>query len=170
MTSHPKDASNELFKVMRDMDKVCEHLHLPLQSGSDRILKLMNSGYTSERYLELIDAYRKFVPEASITTDIMVGFPSETEKDFEKTVKIVKDARFDSAFLFNYSPRPPAKSSRLKDDVPKETKASRFDALLKLQCDISLSNNAPMIGKAVEVLVDGHNRKISSLVSGRTRT
>ncbi|MDD5174739.1 MAG: tRNA (N6-isopentenyl adenosine(37)-C2)-methylthiotransferase MiaB, partial [Candidatus Omnitrophica bacterium] len=125
MTSHPKDASTELFEAMRDLEKVCEHLHLPLQSGSDRILKLMNRGYDRTRYLKLARAYRKIVIGGSITTDVIVGFPSERESDFKDTVKMMEEIRFESAFMFKYSPRPPAKSARLKDDVPADVKQRR---------------------------------------------
>jgi tRNA-2-methylthio-N6-dimethylallyladenosine synthase len=169
MTSHPKDASVELFKAMRDLDKVCEHLHLPVQSGSDRILKLMNRYYTAKKYLSLVQNYKKFIPEGSITTDIITGFPSETEKDFEKTVEVMKKVEFDGAFIFKYSPRPPAKSAAFKDDVPQKEKADRLTTLLNLQCSISLKKNKPLEGKTVEVLVDGKNQKSTGLLTGRTR-
>ena len=154
---------------MAGLDKVCEHLHLPMQSGSDRILELMNRGYTAGRYVKLIEEYRKFVPEGSITTDIVVGFPSETEGDFQKTTVILKTIMFDNAFIFKYSPRPPAKASELADDVPKETKTSRIEELLKSQKEISLARNEPLKGKVVEVLVDGKNKKTAGALSGRTR-
>ena len=117
MTSHPKDAGVALFKAIATLDKVCEHLHLPLQSGSDRILKSMNRGYTSSHYLKLIDKLRKLVPDCAITTDIIVGFPSETEDDFNCTRDIIKRIGFDSSFIFKYSPRPFAKASDMADDV-----------------------------------------------------
>jgi tRNA-2-methylthio-N6-dimethylallyladenosine synthase len=170
MTSHPKDASVELFKAMRDLDKVCEHLHLPMQSGSDRILKLMNRGYKASKYLKLVDSYRKTVPGGSVTTDMVVGFPSETDKDFKKTYDIMKKAGFDSAFLFKYSPRPPAKAARLKDDVPEEEKGARLTKLLELQSAASERRNKPYIGKTCGVLVDGRNEKIHAHLIGRTRT
>ncbi len=170
MTSHPKDASIDLFKAMKGLDKVCEHLHLPLQSGSGRILKLMNRRYTPKEYLKLVDDYRRLVPGGSITTDIIVGFPSETEKDFNDTLKIVNDIMFDGAFMFKYSPRPPARSAALKDDVPGEVKEDRLETLLDRQCEISRVCNEQMKGEIVEVLVDGQNKKISSLLTGRTRT
>ena len=170
MTSHPKDASPELFKAMRDLDKVCEHLHLPMQSGSDRILKLMNRGYTAAKYLKLVDSYRKNVPGGSITTDMIVGFPSETDKDFKKTYDIMKRVGFDGAFLFKYSPRAPVKASRLKDDVPEEEKGARLTKLLELQSATSEKRNKPYIGKVCEVLVDGRNEKRPTHLVGRTRT
>lgn len=170
MTSHPKDASVELFKAMRDLDKVCGHLHLPLQSGSGRILKLMNRGYTRKRYLEVVENYRSIVSGGSITTDCIVGFPSESEKDFKDTYDIMKKVGFDSSFLFKYSPRPPAKAAAFKDDVPKDVKQARLKALLDLQTGICLRKNKPLEGKVAEILVDGHNKKDPAFLSGRTRT
>ena len=170
MTSHPKDASAELFKAMRDLEKVCAHLHLPLQAGSDRILKLMNRGYTAKKYMGLVKEYKKYMPEGSITTDIIVGFPSETKNDFDKTVKIMKDIGFDGAYMFKYSPRPPAKSSKLKDDVSQKDKEDRLDTLINLQREISLKKNELLTGKTFDVLVDGQNKKDPFKFTGRTGT
>jgi tRNA-2-methylthio-N6-dimethylallyladenosine synthase len=170
MTSHPKDASVELFKAMRDLDKVCEHLHLPLQSGSDKILKLMNRKYTSGKYKKLIADYKKILPEGTITTDIIVGFPSETDKDFAQSIKIMKEITPDSAYIFKYSPRPPAKSCKLKDSVSEGLKDKRLKTISDLQCKISQGQNKPMTGKIVEVLVDGHGSKEAHKLTGRTRT
>lgn len=170
MTSHPKDASIDLFKAMRDLEKVCEHLHLPVQSGSTRILKLMNRGYTKERYLKLAETYKKILPKGAITTDIIVGFPSESEKDFQDTLELIGKIKFDGAFAFKYSPRPPAKSIKLKDDVPEEEKGARLKAILDLHGEISLERNKILEGKVVEVLADGINRKDSSVLAGRTRS
>jgi tRNA-2-methylthio-N6-dimethylallyladenosine synthase len=170
MTSHPKDASVELFKAMRDLEKVCAHLHLPLQAGSDRILKLMNRGYTANKYLLLVKEYKKYVPGGSITTDIIVGFPSETKSDFGKTVRIMKDISFDGAYMFKYSPRPPAKSSKLKDDVSQDAKELRLDTLINLQREISLKKNELLTGKAFDVLVDGQGKKDPAKFTGRTGT
>lgn len=169
MTSHPRDAHTELFKAMRDLGKVCEHLHLPLQSGSDRILKLMNRKYTSGKYRKLAEDYKRIVP-GSITTDIIVGFPSETESDFRKTCDIMKDVAFDSAFTFKYSPRPSTKSAKLKDDVSDESKAGRLAAIMDLQRGISEEKNKYFENKVVEVLVDGPGKKDEVTLSGRTRT
>ncbi len=170
MTSHPKDASTGLFKAMRDLEKVCAHLHLPLQAGSDRILKLMNRGYTAKKYLDTIREYKKYVPGGSITTDIIVGFPSETKNDFDNTVKIMKDVGFDGAYMFKYSPRPPAKSSKLKDDVSQNTKEGRLATLINLQREISLKKNELLTGKTFDVLVDGQKKKDPSRFTGRTGT
>jgi len=168
MTSHPKDASAGLFKAMRDLKKICPHLHLPLQAGSDRILKLMNRGYTAKKYLDMIKEYKKYLPDGSITTDIIVGFPTETNSDFKKTVKIMNDIGFDGAYMFKYSPRPPAKSSKLKDDVPQDTKELRLDTLINLQREISLKKNELLTGKTFDVLVEGENKKDPSIFTGRT--
>lgn len=170
MTSHPKDASADLFKAMRDLEKVCEHLHLPVQAGSNRILKLMSRGYSAEKYLKLAGEYKKYVPQGSITTDIMVGFPSETKKDFGNTVKMMEGVGFDGAYMFKYSPRPPAKSVKLKDDVGQKEKEDRLSTLLNLQREISLKKNKLLIGKAFNVLVDGQNKKEPSMFTGRTGT
>ena len=137
MTSHPKDASIELFKAIGRLNKIEKHLHLPMQSGSDRILCLMNRGYTAEKYLRLVKAYRKCVPGGTISTDIIVGFPSETEKDFNGTLNMIKNIKFSGAFIFKYSPRPPAKAASLPDDVPKDVKEKRHRMVLELQRKIS---------------------------------
>lgn len=184
MTSHPKDAGLALFKAMRDLDKVCEHLHLPLQSGSTRMLRLMNRRYTHDKYLKLVEGYRKIVPGGSISTDIIVGFPSEGAGDFKKTYEVMKKTGFDSAFLFKYSPRTPARSAGLKDDVSRDIKEDRLKRLLDLQCEISEKRNEEMKGRIVEILVDGFGKKDPSLLTptpsrcaglvwgltGRTRT
>jgi len=133
MTSHPKDASKKLFCAMRDLSKVCKHLHLPLQSGSDKILSLMNRGYTFRDYSGLIECLRKIIPDCNITSDIIVGFPQESEADFQKTYQAMQKIRFDQAFIFKYSPRPKTKAARLEDDVPLKVKQRRNNALLKLQ-------------------------------------
>ncbi|MBP7055453.1 MAG: tRNA (N6-isopentenyl adenosine(37)-C2)-methylthiotransferase MiaB [Candidatus Omnitrophica bacterium] len=169
MTSHPKDATEDLFKAMRDLDKVCEHLHLPLQSGSDRILKLMNRGYTSGKYMRLVDSYKKVVPGGSITSDVVVGFPTETDRDFKRSLKLMEEAGFDSTFLFKYSPRPPAKSAKLVDDVSEKVKKERLDILLKAQCRISESRNAVLVGKVVEMLVEGNSDRSPGALIGRSR-
>ncbi len=170
MTSHPKDASCDLFKAMRDLEKVCEHLHLPLQSGSDRILKLMNRKYTQEKYRKLIADYKKILPEGALTTDIIIGFPFETEGDFRRTVKIVEEIAPDSAFTFKYSPRQPAKSCKLKDNVSDAIKERRLKTIIDLQCKIAGKRNAVLIDKTVEILVDGRGNKDPRKLSGRTRT
>ena len=131
MTSHPKDASEELFKAIGGLKKVDKRFHLPVQSGSDRILKLMNRGYTKKKYMELVKLFKKHVPVGSITTDIIVGFPSETKKDFNDTIKVIEKCGFEGGFVFKYSPRPPAKAHLLKDDVSKEEKERRHEEALR---------------------------------------
>ena len=168
-TSHPKDADPLLFAVMAELPSVCEHLHLPVQSGSNRILKAMNRGYTREDYLKLVDSYRKNVPDGSIATDIIVGFPGEKEEDFRQTQELLEEVGFDSAFIFKYSPRPRTKAADYKDDVPLEVKYQRNHILLDLQRKISLRKNATLKGTTQEILVEGQGRKRGQGV-GRTRT
>ena len=137
VTSHPKDASAGMFEAMAGLDKLKKSLHLPFQSGSNRILELMKRGYTREHYLHLAGEYRKIVPEGALTTDIIVGFPGETEVDFRQTLLLIEEARFNSAYIFKYSPRGPAAASKLKDDVPKQEKERRHKILLETQKGIS---------------------------------
>jgi len=137
VTSHPKDATITLFEAMKELDKVDKHLHLPLQSGSNRILKLMNRGYIIEEYMKLVEKYQKIIPRGTISTDIIVGFPGETEEDFDDTRKAMKSIRFTGAYIFKYSPRPPAEAATLDDNVPVETKKMRNQILLDLQKRIS---------------------------------
>ena len=132
MTSHPKDATEDLFYAIRDLDKVVKHLHLPLQSGSDKILKAMNRGYTVKKYISLVNRLREIIPGCRLTTDAIVGFPHETKKDFSKTCSLMKKIRFDAAYIFKYSPRPKTASSKLKDSVAKEEKERRNQVLLKM--------------------------------------
>lgn len=131
-TSHPKDANKDFFRVIRNLDKLDKSLHLPLQSGSDRILKLMNRGYTKKEYLALIDSYRKIVKAGLLTTDIIVGFPTETEEDFRQTFDCVKEAEFNAAYIFKYSPRPHTEAAKMADDVRKEEKEKRHKKILDL--------------------------------------
>ncbi len=141
-TSHPKDAHRRLFEVMASHENIKPYLHLPLQSGSDRILKAMNRGYTYEQYLEKIATYRALVPNGYLSTDIIVGFPGETEEDFLKTRKALEEVRFDNAYIFKYSPRPFTKASEMKDDVPLKEKERRHQELLTLQKRLSVDRRA----------------------------
>ncbi|UCD55734.1 MAG: tRNA (N6-isopentenyl adenosine(37)-C2)-methylthiotransferase MiaB [Candidatus Omnitrophota bacterium] len=136
LTSHPKDANIELFKAIQDSDKIIKHLHLPLQSGSDRILKLMNRGYTREKYLNLIGEARNIIQGLHLTTDIIVGFPTETEEDFNDTLNLMKDTKFGMAYIFKYSPRTGTEAAKLADDVPADVKGKRHKILLDLQREI----------------------------------
>ena len=167
MTSHPKDLSDELIAVMRDSRKICPHFHLPLQSGSSRVLKQMNRRYTKERYLELVEKLRASVPDISLTTDIIVGFPGETEEDFQETLDVVRRVRYDSAFTFIYSKRTGTPAAVMKNQVPEDVVKDRFDRLLKEVQDISREMCARFEGRTVDVLVEEPNAHDPSLVTGR---
>lgn len=167
MTSHPKDLSDELIQVMADSKKICNHLHLPLQSGSSRILKEMNRRYTKESYLNLVERIRKAVPDISLTTDIIVGFPGETEEDFQETLDVVRKVRYDSAFTFIYSKRTGTPAAAMDNQIPEDVVKDRFDRLLKLVQDISSKMSGRWEGTTQEVLVEGMNEQDPHLVSGR---
>ena len=167
MTSHPKDLSNELIETMADSEKICEHIHLPLQSGSSRILKRMNRGYTKEDYLELIGKIRAKMPDISITTDIIVGFPGETNEDFEETIDVVRKVGFDSAYTFIYSKRTGTPAAKFEDVPDKQETDRRFNVLLDEIRNASKGKNERMIGKTVEVLAEGINTHDESLLTGR---
>jgi tRNA-2-methylthio-N6-dimethylallyladenosine synthase len=170
MTSHPKDLSDKLIDKIATLTKICEHIHLPLQSGSDEILKKMNRGYTSEDYLKLTEGIKARIPDASITTDIIVGFPTEREEDFEKTLDVVRRVEFDSAFMFRYSVREGTKAALLEDDVPEKEKLRRLHVLIDLQKEISRKKNRRLIGKTFEILVDDRSRRTSSKWKGKTKS
>ena len=167
MTSHPKDLSDELIEVMGKSKKICKHLHLPVQSGSSKILKKMNRHYTKEQYLELVEKIRRSVPDVSLTTDIIVGFPGETEEDFEETMDIVRKVRYDSAFTFIYSKRTGTPAAAMDDQIPEEVVKDRFERLLKLVQSIATTQCSRDTGKTLEVLVEEVNEKDPSMVSGR---
>lgn len=167
MTSHPKDLSDELIEVMKNSPKVCRHLHLPLQSGSTRILKEMNRRYTKEQYLELVDKVRDAIEDISITTDIIVGFPGETEEDFLETMDVVRRVRFDSAFTFIYSKRTGTPAANMEDQIPEDVVKDRFDRLLKEVQQIASEKAMEQNGKILPVLVEGLNEQDESLVTGR---
>ena len=167
MTSHPKDLSDELIEVMRTSKKICRHLHLPVQSGSSRILEKMNRRYTKEKYLELVEKIRKAVPDISLTTDIIVGFPGETEEDFEETLDVVRKVRYDSAFTFIYSKRTGTPAAAMVNQVPEDVVKNRFDRLLKEVQEISAEVCSVHEGSTQTVLVETINDHDSSLVTGR---
>ena len=167
MTSHPKDLSDELIQVMSQSQKICSHLHLPLQSGSSRILKKMNRRYTKEQYLELVDRIRAAVPDISLTTDIIVGFPGETEEDFQETLDVVRKVRYDSAFTFIYSKRSGTPAAIMEDQVPPEVVKDRFDRLLQLVQEISRQMSSRFTGTVQEVLTEEINGQDPALVTGR---
>ena len=154
MTSHPKDASIELFRAMAESEKVARHIHLPFQAGNDRILKLMNRGYTQSEYLEKVAAARELMPDIVITSDVIVGFPGETDEEFEDTMSLIEKARFDAMFTFIYSKRPGTPAADLPDPSTREEKQVRFDKLLEIQNTISEEKHSQYVGKIVRVLVD----------------
>lgn len=170
VTSHPRDFSEKLIETIRDLPKICEHVHLPVQSGSDRVLKEMNRGYTFQDYREKIDMLRGSVPGASVTTDIIVGFPGETDADFERTVAALTETDFDGIFAFKYSPRPDTKAAELPETVDEAGKSVRLDRILKLQEKITYEKNKLLEGLEVEVLVEGPSDTDGSTMTGRTRT
>ena len=168
LTNHPKDMSDRLTNAIARLDKVCEHLNLPVQSGSNEILKTMRRGYTVEQYRALVARIREKVPEIALSTDVIVGFPSETNEQFQETVNLLAEVRFDTVHVAAYSPRPGTIAAReLEDNVPPEEKKSRLTAIEKLQERIATEINAKLLGKTVEVLVDGRNK---GKWQGRTRS
>ena len=167
MTSHPKDLSDELIEVMKNSRKICRHIHLPLQSGSSRILKLMNRRYDKEKYLELVRKIREAMPDISLTTDIIVGFPEETEEDFLETMDVVEKVRYDSAFTFIYSKRTGTPAAVMEDQVPEDVVKDRFDRLLKKVQEIGREMSSRDTGTVQEVLVEEQNSQDSHLVTGR---
>ncbi len=167
MTSHPKDASRKLIDVMAENEKIARHFHLPLQSGSDRMLKAMNRHYDKAQYLDTVRYIREKMPDIAITTDIIVGFPGETEEDFEQTLEMLKTVRYDMIFSFIYSPRKGTPAAEM-EQIPENIKSERFARLLEVQNEISLSKNLPLVGKTLRVLCDGVSKNNDELLSGRT--
>ena len=155
MTSHPKDASKKLFDTIAKYPKICKQFHLPFQSGNDRVLKVMNRRYTSAQYLELVDYGRSLMPDLVLTSDVIVGFPGETEEEFEDTLKLIERVRYDALFTFIFSPRGGTPAASMEDPTPKAEKNRRFDRLVALQNAISEEKHRAYIGKTVRVLVDG---------------
>jgi tRNA-2-methylthio-N6-dimethylallyladenosine synthase len=167
-TSHPFDAHEELFRAMADCRSVCEYLHLPVQSGSDRVLRAMRRGYTVESYRAKVARLRELIPDVALSTDIIVGFPGETDEDFEATAALMAAIEFDSAFLFKYSPRPGTEAARASDDVPRAVKEARHQTLLARQERISRGKLERWIGREVDLLVEERNRR--GQLAGHTRT
>ena len=168
MTSHPKDVSDRLIEVIGEKEKVEPHFHLPLQSGSDRVLREMNRRYTSAEYLKIVEKLRKVRPEIALTTDIIVGFPGETEDDFQKTLELVEKARFDAAFTFIYSAREGTPAAERDDQIEREIINDRYRRLTDLQYALSLESNERQIGKTVDVLITGRSETNAEVMSGRT--
>ena len=168
-TSHPKDMSDDTLKVIAEMPNICHHIHLPVQSGSNRILKLMNRKYTREWYLSRVDAIRNIIPDCAISTDIFVGYHSETEEDHRLSLSLMKEVGYDSAFMFKYSERPGTYASRhLPDDVPEEVKLARLAEMIELQTRLSAKSNAADIGKTFDVLIEGYSKRSREQLCGRT--
>lgn len=169
ITSHPKDLSNEIMVAVADVHKVCEYIHLPIQAGSDRILQLMNREYTQQEYISLVEKIRERIPEVSISTDIIVGFPGEEEEDFQETLQVLKRVQFDQAFTFMFSPRLGTLAASMEGQVEKKVKKDRFKRLLETQHPITYKRNLSQVGKCLEVLVEGPSKKDTSVLTGRTR-
>ena len=168
-TSHPKDMSDETLKVIAEMPNVCKHIHLPVQSGSDRILKLMNRKYTREWYMDRVAAIRRIIPDCALSTDIFVGYCSETEEDHQLSLSLMREVGYDSAFMFKYSERPGTYASKhLPDDVPEEEKIRRLNELIALQTEISAQQNKKDEGKEFDVLVEGFSKRSREQLCGRT--
>lgn len=168
MTSHPRDISDDMIDCFRTCKKLCKNIHLPVQSGSDDILKKMNRHYDLEKYLGIVDKLRDTCPNISISTDIIVGFPGETEEDFQKTLDVVERVKYDSAFTFLYSPRKGTPAATYENQIPEETKHERFDRLVDLVNEISLEKNKTYIGNEYEVLVEGYSKTDDNSYTGRT--
>lgn len=168
-TSHPKDMSDETLRAISDMPNICRHIHLPVQSGSNRILKLMNRNYTREWYLDRVAAIREIVPDCGLSTDMFCGYCSETENDHEQSLSLMQECQYDSAFLFKYSERAGTyAANHFKDDVPEETKISRLEELIALQNKISAQNNKHDEGKQFEIIIEGNSKRSINQLFGRT--
>ena len=168
-TSHPKDMSDETLHVIAEMPNVCKHIHLPVQSGSDRILKLMNRKYTREWYLSRVEAIRRIIPDCGLSTDIFVGYHSETEEDHQLSLNLMREVQYDSAFMFKYSERPGTYASKhLPDDVPEEEKIRRLNELSALQTEISAQQNRKDEGREFDVLLEGFSKRSREQLMGRT--
>jgi len=167
MTSHPKDLSDDLIEVMKNSKKICKHLHLPVQAGSTELLRKMNRRYTKEQYLNLVDKIKREIPDISLTTDIMIGFPGETEEDFEETLDVVRKVQYDNAYTFIYSKRTGTPAAKMDNQVPEEVVKDRFDRLLSEVKKYSEINNLRHEGEVADVLVEEVNSKDESLLTGR---
>jgi len=166
---HPKDFRRDVIAAMADCEAVCEHAHLPLQSGSTRVLKAMRRTYSRERYLRLVDELRAAIPDLALTTDIIVGFPGETERDFEETLEVVEEVAYDGAFTFVYSPRQGTEAAAMPEQVPDDVKRKRIERLVELVQHVALERNRERVGRTEEVLVEGPSRTDPTLLRGRTR-
>ena len=167
---HPKDFRADSVAAMAECRVVCEHIHLPVQAGSDRVLKLMKRAYSRERYLDKVRMIREAIPEVAITTDIIVGFPGETEDDFQQTLSLVEEVRYDGAYTFQYSPRPMTEAAAMEGHLPKEVVQERYERLTAIQDRIVLEHHLSAVGSTHQVLVEGTSRKDPTKLTGRTRT
>lgn len=168
-TSHPKDMSDDTLRVIAEMPNICHHIHLPVQSGSDRILKLMNRKYTREWYMDRVRAIRRIIPDCAISTDIFVGYHSETEEDHQMSLSLMREVGYDSAFMFKYSERPGTYASKhLPDDVSEEVKLRRLAEMIELQTKLSAESNAKDVGKEFDVLIEGFSKRSREQLFGRT--
>lgn len=170
ITSHPKDLSDELIYTMRDMEKICEHIHLPLQSGSTKILGLMNRGYTYDDYRNKVERLRENIPQISITSDIIAGFPQETDDDHKCTINALNEMQFDGIFSFKFSPRPVTKAFEIEGQLQERIKSERLAEILTLQDNITEKKNKALEGSFQEILIEGQSEKNAAKLSGRTRT
>jgi len=170
MTSHPKDLTDDLIKAIKECNKVCNHVHLPIQAGSDDVLRRMNRKYTKDHYLNLVEKLKNEIPDIALTTDIIVGFPGETEEDFEDTLSLVKEVEYDSAFTFLYSRRGGTPADLMFDQVDEKVKKDRFNRLVEVVNEISAKKNKLYDGKIVEILVEGESKSDDTKLTGRTRT
>ena len=169
-TSHPKDMSDRIIETIASHSNICRHIHLPVQSGSDSVLKAMNRKYTSAWYMDRVEAIRRIMPDCSITTDLFTGFHGETEEDFQQTLELMRKARFDSAFLFKYSERPGTLAARtMPDNVPEDVKIDRLNRMIELQNQLSADSNRRDVGKTFEVLVEGVSKRSTEQMVGRTQ-
>lgn len=169
LTSHPKDLSDKLIDRMAEIPSVCHSLHLPLQSGSNKILTAMNRGYTFEHYSDIVQKLRRAMPDITLTTDLIVGFPGETPDDFEKTLAAVKSIEYDAAFMFRYSVRPGTAAAAFPDDVPEPVKIGRLTKLISIQQKVTEQRNYRWVGKKLEILIDGFSRRQPMMPKGKTR-
>lgn len=169
-TSHPKDLSDRLIRTIARGEKVCEHVHLPVQSGSDAVLAAMNRGYSRAHYLDLASRIRDSIPGVALTTDIIVGFPGETQSDYEETMALMNAVKFDSAFMFRYSVREGTRAAEMNDDVPEQVKIERLESVIALQKTITESVNARLAGSRMEVLVEGPSQRDEAMLFGRSRS
>ena len=170
VTSHPRDLSDELISCIKELPKICEHIHLPLQSGSDRILTLMNRGYAYEDYIEKVGKLKESIPSIAITTDLISGFPSETDNDHSMTIKALRNIEFDGIYAFKFSPRQGTKAAEMEESINEEITSQRLNDILGLQDDITLRKNESLKGTLQEVLVEGASKTDKNRMTGRTRT